>query len=130
MKMSAVPSVEDLHYSLDAARKLTRKPVFLAWLAKNEVRVLSIVCGLDTTTDDAVWVLRTGEKVDSPIIWRHVTSDASLIHMLISQELQDERPVQAAVIQTFSSRPQWSERSFASSGCRSVQCRANRSRRC
>jgi len=56
---------------------------------------------LDTTTDDAVWVLRTGEKVDSPIIWRHVTSDASLIHMLISQELQDERPVQAAVIPDF-----------------------------
>lgn len=100
MKMSAVPTLEDLQYSLDAARKVLRQPVFLAWLAKTEVRVLSIVCGLDPTTDEAVWVLRTGEKLDSPIIWRHLTSDVHLIHAVIMDEIQGAA-APAAVIPDF-----------------------------
>jgi tRNA A-37 threonylcarbamoyl transferase component Bud32 len=92
--------MEDLQYSLESARNTSGQAVYLMWVVKGEVRVLSIVCGLAQGSDDAVWVLRSGEKIDSPILWRHLTSDAQLIHMCISQEMEEEG-VPAAVIPEF-----------------------------
>ena len=52
----------------------------------DEVRVLSILCGTNPSTDEAIWTLRSGEAHTSPVIWKHQTSDCELIHEVIAQE--------------------------------------------
>jgi len=99
VKMSAVPSLEDLVFGVSNAQKTQRKPVFLAWQSPEGVRVLSIISGLEPGTEACTWVLRAGESIDAPIIWKHVTIDAQVIHAIISQELNQTGP--AAVIPEF-----------------------------
>lgn len=99
VKMSAVPSLEDLVFGVSNAQKAQRKPVFLAWVSPEGVRVLSIISGLEPGTEACTWVLRAGESIDAPIIWKHLTIDAQVIHTMISQEFNQTGP--AAVIPEF-----------------------------
>ncbi len=48
--------------------------------------MLSILCGTNPSTDEAIWTLRSGEAHTSPVIWKHLTSDCELIHEVIAQE--------------------------------------------
>ncbi|HEY9773330.1 MAG TPA: serine/threonine-protein kinase [Planktothrix sp.] len=88
VKMTAVPTPEELMYSLSSAVKAPRRPVFLAWQVNQEVRVLSIVCGLEPGSDDATWVLRSGEEIDAPIIWKYLTKDYLCIHTMLAEEFR------------------------------------------
>lgn len=91
-KLSAVPSSDDITFSLANAQQTPRKPVYLAWQVNDDKRMLAVTCGMNPYTDAARWVLRNGHEVDSPIIWTHETADALMIHTLVSDSVNEVGP--------------------------------------
>lgn len=92
-KLSAVPTTDDLVFSLANALKTPRKSVYLAWQINDDRRMLAITCGMDPYSNDARWVLRDGHELDSPIIWTHDSADALVIHTLVSDSVNQTGPV-------------------------------------
>lgn len=91
-KLSAVPTTDDLVFSLASALKTPRKSVYLAWQVNDDKRMLAITCGMDPYSNDARWVLRNGHEFDSPIIWSHDSADALVIHTLVSDSVNQAGP--------------------------------------
>lgn len=91
-KLSAVPTSDDLVFSLANALKTPRKSVYLAWQLNDDKRMLAITCGMDPYSNDARWVLRSGHEFDSPIIWSHDSADALVIHTLVSDSVNQTGP--------------------------------------
>ncbi|MBS1957142.1 MAG: protein kinase [Cyanobacteria bacterium SZAS-4] len=91
-KLSAVPTTDDLVFSLANALKTPRKSVYLAWQVNDDKRMLAITCGMDPYSNDARWVLRDGHEFDSPIIWSHDSADALVIHTLVSDSVNQAGP--------------------------------------
>lgn len=112
-KLSAVPTADDITFSLSNAQKNPRKPVYIAWQVNDDKRMLAVTCGMNPYTEDARWVLRDGHQVDSPIIWTHETADALMIHTLVSDSVNEVGP--AASIPDFL-RPGSTQSSEDSSG--------------
>ncbi|MFN8553337.1 MAG: serine/threonine-protein kinase [Candidatus Obscuribacterales bacterium] len=90
--LSAVPTADDITFSLSNAQKNPRKPVYIAWQVNDEKRMLAVTCGMNPYTEDARWVLRDGHQVDSPIIWTHESADALMIHTLVSDSVNEVGP--------------------------------------
>ncbi len=91
-KLSAVPTSDDLVFSLANALKTPRKSVYLAWQVNEEKRMLAVTSGMDPYSNDARWVLRNGHEFDSPIIWTHDSADALVIHTLVSDTVNQIGP--------------------------------------
>ncbi|CAN5245558.1 hypothetical protein BH10CYA1_BH10CYA1_09330 [soil metagenome] len=91
-KLSAVPTSDDLAFSMANALKTPRKSVYLAWQVNEEKRMLGVTCGMDPYSSDARWVLREGHEFNSPIIWSHDSADALVIHTLVSDSVNQKGP--------------------------------------
>ncbi len=91
-KLSAVPTTDDLVFSLANALKTPRKSVFLAWQVNEDKRMLAVTCGMDPYSNDARWVLRDGHEFDSPMIWSHDSADPLVIHTLVSDSVNQTGP--------------------------------------
>jgi len=94
-KLSAVPTSDDLVFSLANALKTPRKSVYLAWQVNEDKRMLAVTCGMDPYSNDARWVLRGGHDFDSPMIWSHDSADPLVIHTLISDSVNQAGPAAA-----------------------------------
>ncbi len=92
VKLSAVPSSDELVHSMANAQKTRRRPVFLAWQVNDDKRLLAVTCGMEPGSDAARWVLRDGHEFNSPIIWAHDTADALMIHTLVSDTINEVGP--------------------------------------
>lgn len=98
VKLSKLPSAEDLAFGLATAQQSPRRPYMLAWQHAGDIRILSITWGLEPG-GGATWVLRNGEGPNSTLLWKHLCGDADLMHNLIAEELANKAP--AAVIPDF-----------------------------
>lgn len=90
--LSAVPTADDLLFSLNNARRAPRKSVYLAWHVGELKRLLAVTCGMDPSTTDARWLFRDGNEFDSPIIWTLDSADPAVIHTLVSDSVNQVGP--------------------------------------
>jgi serine/threonine protein kinase len=118
LKLSAVPTPDELIHSMATAQKALRRPVFLAWQVNEDKRLLAITFGMDPNGIAARWVLRDGHEPSSPIIWSHDTADALMIHTLISDTVSQTGP--AAAIPEFLRPGQTEPASIAGTNSASV----------
>jgi serine/threonine protein kinase len=93
VKMSAMPTPEDLNFAMTRVINEKCEPQAFAWSMDNQTRVLYIIRSLD----GANWVLRSGEEFDAPVVWRYATTDSQMIYTLIATESQST-PATPAVI--------------------------------
>src|ERR1700733_6428968 len=84
MKMSAMPTPEDLSFAMSRVINEKCEPQAFAWMMDNQTRVIYIIRSVEGVT----WVLRSGEEFDAPVVWRYSTTDSQMIYTLIATESQ------------------------------------------
>jgi serine/threonine protein kinase len=103
--LTSAPGLEDLRYTLLTAQSSVRQPIVMVWKRTDGAGgYLLTVTRNSEENYDPTWMLHADEGNNSTnIVWSYTTSDADLIHSLLTEEVKREGP--AAVIPD-SLRPQ------------------------
>lgn len=106
--LTTVPSLEDVRFTLVTAQSTLRQPIVMTWKrAGGGANYLLTVTRNSDDNYDPTWMLHADEGFNSTnVVWTYTTSDADLIHSLLTEEVNKEAP--AAVIPD-SLRPQAAE---------------------
>lgn len=96
--LNSIPTLEDLRYTLVTAQEALRQPIVMTWRKEaNSSSYLLTVTRNSEQSYDPTWMLHVDEGFNrANIVWTYTTSDAELIHNLLTERVNEAGP--AAVI--------------------------------
>lgn len=96
IKMSSVPGIEDLRYSMHQAGRQMGQPVMLTWRRGDRPPTFLLTVTASPDVMDPTWILHVGDEENTTVAWIYKTIDPNLIYSLLTEEVSEQGP--AAVI--------------------------------
>jgi serine/threonine protein kinase len=96
IKMSSVPGIEDLRYSMTQAQQQMGQPVMLTWRRGDRPPTFLLTVTSSPDIMDPTWILHIGDEENTAIAWIYKTIDPDLIYSLLVEAVSEQGP--AAVI--------------------------------